>query len=361
MATTSAEIAKNCASAEKSSEGANKAAVDGEAIIEETVGVMNRVNDIVKASAVIIGGLGSRSDQIGEVINLINDIADQTNLLALNAAIEAARAGEHGRGFAVVADEVRKLAERTTSATKDIGNTIKVMQAEAQDAVVSAEKGVKEVDLGVDEAMKSGEAFKKTLSQINIVSGEIGQIAVASAQQSATVDEIAQNVHQISMVMENTSHNASENAQTAAELAGLFVELNKTIGQYRFSTPEDAEKLAKEAAAYGKTVSREKWLEELNNPRGRFVRDGLYVTGHDAINGEFLASALNPELVGGKPSPSDGLQWDMNQLCNKIAREGGGWHEFEFTNPATKVTQKKRARIEPVSGSSNYVMCGIFV
>src|SRR5208337_4691673 len=115
------------------------------------------------------------------------------------------RAGEHGRGFAVVADEVRKLAEKTTSATKDIGNTIKAMQSEAKQAVVSMDEGVKEVEVGAEEAKKSGAALKDILAQINTVSNEIGQIAVASEQQTTTVDEIANNIHQISDVMKETT------------------------------------------------------------------------------------------------------------------------------------------------------------
>lgn len=235
MSTTSSEIAQNCIMAAKSSEKANQAATSGETIIHQTVTVMNRINERVKQSAQIIKNLGTRSDQIGEVVGLINDIADQTNLLALNAAIEAARAGEHGRGFAVVADEVRKLAERTTEATKDIGQTIEAMQADTKGAVSSMEQGVKEVELGTEEAAKSGEALKDILRQISTVTTEINQIAVASEEQTATTNEIATNIGQISQVMQDTSRRIQDNADAASQMAGLSKELKDLVGQFRLA------------------------------------------------------------------------------------------------------------------------------
>jgi methyl-accepting chemotaxis protein len=233
MSTTSAEIAQNCVTAAKSSENANQSALTGERIIQEAITVMGRVNDRLQESARIIGSLGQRSDQIGEVIGLINDIADQTNLLALNAAIEAARAGEQGRGFAVVADEVRKLAERTTDATRGIGQTIEAIQSETRKAVASMEEGVKEGETGVEEARKSGEALKDILSQISAVAGEVNQIAVATEQQTATTNEIANSIQQISEVMKDTSRRIQDNAGAAAQLAGLSEDLQEAVGQFK--------------------------------------------------------------------------------------------------------------------------------
>mgnify|MGYP000847800234 FL=1 len=233
MSTTSSEIAQNCVMVAKSAEKANTSAVTGEKIIHNNVSTMNHVREIVRQSAQINQRLGERSDQIGTVVGLINDIADQTNLLALNAAIEAARAGEHGRGFAVVADEVRKLAERTTEATKEIANTIQAMQSETKSAVASMEQGVKEVEKGSEEAKKSGDAIKDILEQIGAVTAEVNQIAVASEQQTATTNEIANNIQQISEVMQQTARNIQGNADASAQLAALSKRLQEVIGQFR--------------------------------------------------------------------------------------------------------------------------------
>lgn len=232
MSKTSLEIAQNCVVAVRSSEQADQSATTGESIVNQTITVMNRISDRVKESAEVIRSLGTRSDQIGQIVGLINDVADQTNLLALNAAIEAARAGEHGRGFAVVADEVRKLAERTSNATREISDTIRAMQAETKKAVSSMEEGVNEVSMGTSETAKSGEALKEILYQINKVTGEINQIAVASEEETATTNEIASSIQQISEVVQETARRIQENASASSQLAGLSKGLQAMVGQF---------------------------------------------------------------------------------------------------------------------------------
>jgi methyl-accepting chemotaxis protein len=233
MSNTTSEIARNCVMAAKSSEKASDSAGGGEIIIQNTISVMNRISNRVAESARIIRELETCSTQIGNVVDLINDVADQTNLLALNAAIEAARAGEHGRGFAVVADEVRKLAETTSNATKEIGNTIRAMQVETKKAVASMEEGVAEVGTGTEEAARSGRALKEILQQITTVTSEINQIAVASEEETATTDEIATSIQQISAVMQQTASKVKVNADASHQLADLSKELQEMVGQFR--------------------------------------------------------------------------------------------------------------------------------
>ncbi|AJE04364.1 methyl-accepting chemotaxis protein [Geobacter pickeringii] len=233
MAATSMEIARNCVTLADGSQTASRSAESGATVVLETVSVMGRIADRVTAAARTVESLGARSDQIGEIVGTIEDIADQTNLLALNAAIEAARAGEQGRGFAVVADEVRALAERTTKATKEISLMIKAIQQETRGAVSSMEDGVHEVERGTGEAARSGDALREILDQVNAVTVQIGQIATAAEQQTSTTSEISGSIQNITDAAHDTARGAQESAAAAAQLAVLAEELQKLVGRFR--------------------------------------------------------------------------------------------------------------------------------
>ncbi|MCA9423150.1 MAG: methyl-accepting chemotaxis protein, partial [Nitrospira sp.] len=190
MTRTAGEVTRSSTEAARIAQETSQTARNGQEEMEQTVMGMQQVCQAVVEAANIITTLGRSSDHIGEIVRVIEDIADQTNLLALNAAIEAARAGEQGRGFAVVADEVRKLAERTTKATKEIGDMIRHIQRDTRNAVSSMEQGTSQVGQGVELANKTGEALANIHSMINVTVGKIQQIAHATEEQSTATRQI---------------------------------------------------------------------------------------------------------------------------------------------------------------------------
>ena len=233
MSATSGDIANSCHHAAGNANGATQKANQGATVVGQSIAVMSTIAERVQSAAKTVDALGIRSEQIGAIIGTIEDIADQTNLLALNAAIEAARAGEQGRGFAVVADEVRALAERTTRATKEIGEMIKAIQKETKAAVTSMEQSVVQVDQGTSHAAESGRSLQEILDIINDVTEQIGQIATAAEEQTATTREISSNVMNLNDLAQQNDHALHETAVAANDVSRQAEELKQLVGQFR--------------------------------------------------------------------------------------------------------------------------------
>ncbi len=233
MSSTVLQVSENSTKAAEASRTAAETARKGGGIVDETLAKMRAIAESVSSTAKKVEELGKSSDQIGHIIGVINDIADQTNLLALNAAIEAARAGEQGRGFAVVADEVRKLAERTTTATKEIAKMIQTVQNETKVAVAAMEEGRKQVDEGVQTTAQAGESLKEIIHTSENVGGMITQIATAAVEQSSATEEINQNMESIAKLVKEATDGAQHSAKACQDLSGLALDLQKMVGNFK--------------------------------------------------------------------------------------------------------------------------------
>jgi len=233
MSQTIMDIAQNVNSIAGAAQVTLAVAKDGQGIVDKSVMEVKEIAETVDASSEFVRSLGDRSRQIGEIVDVIGDIADQTNLLALNAAIEAARAGEQGRGFAVVADEVRKLAERTANATSEISAMIKTIQEEVFKAVDSMENASGKVTVGVELSAHAGEALKNIVEKADELQLMVQQIASATEEMSTTSEEITKDIGQIASASRETSESSSHTTQAAAELSRLSINLQTTVGEFK--------------------------------------------------------------------------------------------------------------------------------
>ena len=201
--------------------------------IGKTIEKINQIAAFVTDASQKLEQLGKASESINDILQVIDEIADQTNLLALNAAIEAARAGEHGRGFAVVADEVRKLAERSSKSTKEIADIIKNIQSETSKVIQTMTNGKKEVDEVIKLADMSRASLNQMFQNIQIVIQNISQIAAANEEQSAVSKEVAKRVETITTTIQESTRAISQIAEAANDLSKLAADLQEEVGQFK--------------------------------------------------------------------------------------------------------------------------------
>jgi methyl-accepting chemotaxis protein len=233
MTATAQEVARNAINASGAALTAGEEASSGKSIVSQAVTGINQLASEVENAATVIHELENDSNSIGEVLSVIQGIAEQTNLLALNAAIEAARAGEQGRGFAVVADEVRTLASRTQNSTLEIQQTIERLQNRAKQAVDVMDNGKIQASTSVEQAASAGELITTISEQINTINDMNNQIASAAEEQTAVAEEINQNINNISTVTNETSIGAKSTSDACKELLELADQLRETVGQFR--------------------------------------------------------------------------------------------------------------------------------
>jgi methyl-accepting chemotaxis protein len=227
------DMAKNASQAADASKNASETAAKGKQIVDTTASDMMKIAQTVQAAAMTIEELGRSSAQIGEIVTVINGIADQTNLLALNAAIEAARAGEQGRGFAVVADEVRKLAERTSQATKDIAEKISGIQSAAGESVDAMKRGSDEVDKGVGLAKEASASLDTIVASSTNAMDMVQRIAAATEEQSAASEEVTQTMETISNISKQSSASTAQIKTSSEDLAKLAAELKEMAAFFK--------------------------------------------------------------------------------------------------------------------------------
>ncbi|MGL5993236.1 MAG: methyl-accepting chemotaxis protein, partial [Aeromonas sobria] len=233
MTSTVHEVAHNTVQAAEAASEADNQAVTGDEVVQQSVSMIEQLAEEIASAGNTVREVAKASEQIGSVLAVIQSIAEQTNLLALNAAIEAARAGEQGRGFAVVADEVRSLAGRTQHSTAEIRGTIEQLQRAVGATVTMIEHSVSQAGESVERANQAGEALSRIKGAVNSIRDMNAQIATASEEQSSVSDEITRNIVSVHEISQATTLVARDTAQIATHVATLVDKLGELAGQFQ--------------------------------------------------------------------------------------------------------------------------------
>jgi methyl-accepting chemotaxis protein len=296
MSSTVQQVSENSHRAAAASQQAAELARKGGQVVDETLSRMRAIAESVGQTAKKIDELGRQSDQIGRIIGVIDDIADQTNLLALNAAIEAARAGEQGRGFAVVADEVRKLAERTSTATKEITGMIRSIQTETKSAVTAMQAGTKEVERGVELTTQAGSSLYDIIKMSEQVGDMINQIATAATEQSAATEQINRSVEEIAHISESSAAGAKQTTTTLKDLSTLAVNLRELVNQFKLGDEDRGANQASHTQAQTSLSQEIDFARVKMSHRSWRVKLRSFLDGREDLDAFQLASHRTCEL-----------------------------------------------------------------
>ena len=289
VSTAISDVASNAQAAAQGSAEASDAARTGGDMVDKTVAGMGRISNAVEEVSRQIAGLGTQSEDIGKIVAVIDDIAAQTNLLALNAAIEAARAGEQGRGFAVVADEVRGLAERVTEATKEIANLIENIQKGVGESIKAAEEGTTEVVAGVKLAEEAGTALVEILSAVESVASQIERISASAEEVSASSDEMVKTIDGVNTLVEQNSAATEEMAANSTEVSSSLEGISAISEQNSASTQEVSASAEEMSAQVQQVVASARGLDrmakDLQEALGTFTIDASQAAAVGANGG----------------------------------------------------------------------------